>query len=198
MLNSPTNGPNLGIQIFGTANNISSASTSHMVEAYFNGVNGCYNVLQLQNSPQSQVVNSAPGTFIPGQGLPSCSNFSAAVLYPGGAMNFLCPGYYMNGDNSRNIATQVEELSIEKIEFAVQPNPASKHCELSFLAKADDQATVVITDVLGRELSRKDLSCQYSTTYTEVLNLEDLKDGVYFVNFNLNGKIHQKKLVVSN
>lgn len=198
MLNSPTNGPNLGIQVYGTANNIPSASTSHMVEAYFNGVTGCNSVLQLQNMPQPTNINTIPGVFFASPGLTSCNNFSVQVLYPGGAMNFPCTGYIVSGDNSRNIATQIEEVTDEEIGFSVQPNPAANKSELTFSAQINDQALVVITDVLGREITRNALSCNYSGDYTHQLNLEGLKDGVYFVNLNLNGNVFQKKLVVSN
>lgn len=197
MVNSPTNGPNLGIQVFGTANNISTAATSHVVEAYFNGVNGCYNILQLQNNPQAHPVNSVPAAYLNSQGLTACSNFSAAVLYPGGAMNFVCPGYYVNGDNSRNIATQLREMAAEGGQISLQPNPASDRTELIFSAGSEDLAELVISDLLGHTLQHKTIPCTYSGTYREPINLTDFKRGVYFIDLYLNGTKQQNKLVVA-
>src|SRR5690606_35327838 len=52
----PSNSTDVGIQVYGTASNITSARTSHVVSAYFNGESNCFKTLQSQHQPlQSRI-----------------------------------------------------------------------------------------------------------------------------------------------
>lgn len=201
MINSPTNAPDLGLQVYGTANNITSASTSHMVQAYFNGETNCNKILQVQNSPVMCYFQKNNVNCIGTVGLSSCNNFTAAAFYPGGAINFPCTGYMVSGDNARSIATNIaEQNNTSQADFKVQPNPTDGKTSVVFSAEAGERVSIAVTDVLGRKITEKNITCDYSGAYEEEISLMDaqLKSGVYYVSLNISGKVQQQKIMLSN
>jgi hypothetical protein len=200
IINSGTSSSNFGIQVYGTANNITSASTSHMVQAYFNGETNCNKTLLQQNAPLQCNFGKNNISFNASTGLQNCTNFYAQVIYPGGAINFPCSGAMLSGSNARGIATDVAAVSNEKANFNVSPNPAVNSIKVEFSAQQGESVTLGLKDLLGRQLISTKLESNYSGSYEHQLDLTSLqlKDGVYFVTLTVAGQVQQQKLIVSH
>lgn len=190
----------LGIQVYGTAYNITSAATSHMVQAYNNGETNCNRVLQMQNNPVSGLFVMTTGQALVNQGLSACANFTALVFYTGGAMNFPCTGFIGNGNNARSIGTAIAEVNTSEIGFQVAPNPANQLVTVNFTATEGARANLNLTDLSGRIVSATAIGCDFSGDYAQEINLKelDLKAGIYFVDLKIGATSYRQKLLVNN
>lgn len=82
-----------------------------------------------------------------------------------------------------NIEENAPELTIR-----VQPNPASDF--LTIETSSDEKAEIQIFDVLGNRI--------WNATFyqTEMINISEYRNGIYFVNVSSNGKRSSRKVIV--
>lgn len=200
-VNGPPASMGAGIQVYGTANNITTAATAHMVQAYFNGETNCNKTFYVQNSPIPAGVNITMQPIAIGSGLNACSTFTALVFYTGGAINFPCTGFMTSGDNARTIATAVAEIDKQSVNFGVSPNPVSTAATITFDAQEGQNAEIAITDISGRVLETVSISCNYSGTFEHRIDVAQMQlaSGVYFADLKTgNGALRQKFIVTAS
>ena len=93
----------------------------------------------------------------------------------------------------------VNELAVSNWQFSVYPNPFSSELTVSMLRQAQhDNYEISITDILGRELFRQksNLKSFISAEPRQVINLNSLASGIYFLKVtNQNGISQIKKIV---
>lgn len=103
----------------------------------------------------------------------------------------------LNGsDKNDETSTPLTIMSILDVDnvsaFNVYPNPANTFFNVALELVNDKNATITITDLLGREITRKDV-----TDATTVFNTKTLNSGIYFVNVLSEGKvIANSKLII--
>jgi hypothetical protein len=99
--------------------------------------------------------------------------------------------------NTLQIPTAIEgPEGVEKLSFAIYPNPAST----SFTAVVDNKwagaaTSLTITDISGRVIAVKEMKLQAGKQLIS-MGTESLTGGVYFVNLNIAGKKSAQKLVI--
>ena len=82
------------------------------------------------------------------------------------------------------------------IKFFVYPNPAKNNVTIDFISQSNKKTNLVLTDMLGKRV--KEFSINTVNGVNSInLDLVDLNEGVYFINFNNNNIKSTKKLVVT-
>ena len=79
------------------------------------------------------------------------------------------------------------------------PNPFEKEVTITFAVGSDhsQQATLVMTDLVGRQVGRKVIETPNAGRYSYIWNAEGLKKGVYFISLYLDDALaHTTKVVV--
>jgi len=87
-----------------------------------------------------------------------------------------------------------EGLTVEKI--VAYPNPVTDVLKIKFNITNNNQVSIRLIDVLGKELTNRSLGNISSGTYRESFNTSNFANGVYFVEFTLgNEKIVERFIV---
>ena len=82
------------------------------------------------------------------------------------------------------------------IEFSVYPNPAKNNLTVEFYSDNYEKTTFTLNDILGKRI--KDYTFNTITGKNRVnLDLNNLKNGVYLINFNNNDIKSTQKLIIS-
>jgi hypothetical protein len=76
--------------------------------------------------------------------------------------------------------------------ISVYPNPASDHITVSLQSLRNAEATVVIYDLLGKELYNE----TYSSATAKTISTQNLKSGVYELSVSVEGKVYHTRFVV--
>lgn len=90
------------------------------------------------------------------------------------------------------LATEPIAPMPEEFSLSAYPNPFNNSTTIAWTGQVHGNATLTVTDILGREVARKELS---QTTASQVLDFSNLSAGNYFVNFESN-QIHSAPLRV--
>ncbi|NPD83256.1 T9SS type A sorting domain-containing protein [Lentimicrobium sp. L6] len=80
----------------------------------------------------------------------------------------------------------VEELT-NISEVSLFPNPATTSMALSFIAKQSGNLDIVISDILGKTVSNQSVDVK-TGLFNENINIEDLNQGIYFLELNQNNE----------
>jgi len=80
--------------------------------------------------------------------------------------------------------------------FTVYPNPANDYTSISISLDKTEKATLIIIDLLGKEISKKE-RVFYSGTTIETLDVSNFQNGVYFITLKVGSKITTQKLVIT-
>ena len=80
-----------------------------------------------------------------------------------------------------------KSIDIQKVK--VYPNPTSQFLKLELTLKTNQQINIVLSDVMGRKLAVRSVSCQAMQTCKQEFNMAYLTNGWYFLNiFTKGGK----------
>ena len=97
--------------------------------------------------------------------------------------------------NTQN--NSVNETNIDgNNSLQIYPNPNNAQSSLNIDINAEEQGSIIITDVLGKQLFAKLInkgSTNLSTTKSEL----NISAGVYFVTLQLNKKTITQKLIIN-
>ena len=82
------------------------------------------------------------------------------------------------------------------VEFSVYPNPVKNNLTVNFYCEKNSKAIFTLTDLLGKKV--KDFTFNTFTGINEVnLNISNLIDGIYLINFNNNDIKSTQKIIIS-
>ena len=82
------------------------------------------------------------------------------------------------------------------IEFTVYPNPAKNQISVDFSSTNNKSSNLIISDILGKTVKEFSVNSSNGINRLEI-NLNNLNDGIYFVNFSNNDIKSTKKLVIT-
>lgn len=99
--------------------------------------------------------------------------------------------------NTLKEPTGIKQVSgSDKLSFSIYPNPTQAGFTAIVDNKVTNAATVItITDVSGRVVLTKEMKLQAGKQMIQ-MSTENLRDGIYFVNLNMDGKKGTQKLVI--
>lgn len=112
------------------------------------------------------------------------SNFTGTVYVTDAIYDTTCSYSYPMNCSTLSIA---ENSNIPNI--SIYPNPAEDHTIIDF-GKSNDQKTIILFDVTGRELRRMNV-----TDSIVQIDREDLQSGVYFISVIIENNRITKKIV---
>ena len=81
-------------------------------------------------------------------------------------------------------------------QFTIYPNPANDYTSIAISVDKTEKVTLTIVDLLGKEISREEKMLLSGTT-TELLDVSNFQNGVYFINLQVGNKITTQKLVIT-
>ena len=91
----------------------------------------------------------------------------------------------------------VENVEIVNANLNAYPNPANSNTNVNFaLANASDVQMNII-NMLGENVYSNDFGTLAAGNYNEVVNFNNMPNGLYLVNLNVNGKVSTLRLTVS-
>ena len=80
--------------------------------------------------------------------------------------------------------------------FTVYPNPANDYTSITISLDKTEKVTLTIVDLLGKEISKEE-KVLFSGKTTEMLDVSNFQNGVYFINLQVENKITTQKLVIT-
>jgi GEVED domain/Secretion system C-terminal sorting domain len=123
-------------------------------------------------------------------------NYSVAVANPQSCGTSYSYGetedYFINISDTVTVYTSLDKQLAKSSDLSVKlyPNPTSGvlYYEIPNSTKA---ATILVSDVLGRQLITK------KAVNAKSIDLSELKNGTYYVTFNIDGKLVQSKIILN-
>ena len=91
--------------------------------------------------------------------------------------------------------TAVDEIATE-LQFNVYPNPFTNELDITIAQQNLHQATFTITNLLGQTIYTQN-ETNLSTSYTKMLDLSYLANGVYWVSVVVDGERITKEVIKS-
>jgi uncharacterized delta-60 repeat protein len=94
---------------------------------------------------------------------------------------------------NNTIIAGIEETDNENWTASIYPNPASELLVISYQVLGDEQKAVTIFDVMGKEIFHSNTnSNQFS------IDVSQMKDGIYFMQIQVENKIETQKIIVQH
>ena len=141
--------------------------------------------LAIAQSLTPQVVSSSGGFFSNTSGMLSFTiGEMTAIETFTSASNILTQGFQQPWDFS----TSLPEYIDQDLSFAIYPNPSDGNFNVVTGAEADDKIILKITDMLGKEIFRREFFQQNSLNIIP-LNLYDMATGIYMAAITIKEKI---------
>ena len=132
--------------------------------------------------------------------VPGAGNSSQEISYKKNDENPFKRTYYrlkqvdFNGEYSYSKVIFLENKGNNIAEMAVYPNPAINMITLNFNSGQEDATQIEITNALGQQVVEKAIKTKIGLN-TQVFDLVDLPNGVYFVTVKANDKMSSKKIL---
>lgn len=95
-----------------------------------------------------------------------------------------------------NSTNGIKDIAAQ-INFSIYPNPANELVSIHFNFDNAEKAKIILTDYTGKELKIVE-SIQNSGLQNILLNVSELKGGIYFISIFTQTEVVTKKLVMSN
>ncbi|MFY9310590.1 MAG: CHRD domain-containing protein [Bacteroidia bacterium] len=101
-------------------------------------------------------------------------------------------GQVMHWESCMNMPSGINDEGIENTAVFVFPNPASDVVSVSFVSSGAEKTNVVITDMLGKQVSTQNFNFVKGQN-TATVNVEGLNSGIYFITVNnVNEKVTKR------
>jgi hypothetical protein len=91
----------------------------------------------------------------------------------------------------------VENVEIVNANLNAYPNPANSNTNVNFALAAASDVQMNIINMLGENVYSNDFGTLAAGNYNEVVNFNNMPNGLYLVNLNVNGKVSTLRLTVS-
>jgi len=92
--------------------------------------------------------------------------------------------------------TDISHIKETHSTMMLYPNPASNQLTVQFTGKQNNKTTISVYDMAGRVVSRQQFSSHQGVNNAS-LYIGNLKNGIYFVEVNINGNPQMQKLVIT-
>ena len=92
-------------------------------------------------------------------------------------------------------AVGIDEVELDNAFINAYPNPFSNELRLQFSVNTTSKVQITIMDLAGKIVLNK-TEVKSSGTHQEILNVSDLKEGMYIATFAIDGKIYSSQRVV--
>ena len=79
----------------------------------------------------------------------------------------------------------------------LKPNPTTDNASVEFYSPKSTNVKMNLSDVIGRKIYAENIAATNGIQKTE-LNISTLQNGIYFVNFEFDGRHFSKKLIVQH
>ena len=87
----------------------------------------------------------------------------------------------------------------QQVDFKVFPNPIKDEAHFQYQLNRSAQVCIKMFDYSGKEIAIVENSYHEKGFYEKTLNTQNIKPGIYFYSFELNGKtIQTKKIIITN
>jgi len=123
------------------------------------------------------------------------------------------PGLAVRGDEDFIDVNQIIYLEIDTLglfpsnnvsinniknttKFTVYPNPTNDHTSISISLDKTEKVTLTIVNILGKEISREE-KVLFSGKTTELLDISNFQNGIYFINLQIGNNLTTQKLVIN-
>ncbi len=102
----------------------------------------------------------------------------------------------VDGNNSGILSVDNPNTSIFSV-LDISPNPAMDKASVQFYSPKSATIKMSLLDVIGRKVLAENVAATNGINKTE-LNISTLQNGIYFVNFEVDGRNFSKKLIVQH
>jgi hypothetical protein len=93
------------------------------------------------------------------------------------------------------ITTNTNEISSGILVLSIYPNPSKNIFNISFVSKEEQNLQVRVINVIGEEIYTEDLK-QFTGEYSQFINLNEYKKGIYFLQIETSKGVINKKLIL--
>jgi hypothetical protein len=97
-----------------------------------------------------------------------------------------------------DLNTSSEIQNLHEDVFKLYPNPAKQVCNLMFYLTGESEIEISVSDISGKKILMKEKQKYGSGKQIEKLELGNVPDGMYFVQFSINQKSYFQKLLIRN
>lgn len=101
----------------------------------------------------------------------------------------------VNGDFEYSETLIIDNDEVTASNMNVYPNPFNSTVSIMCTAKQDGEATIRVTDISGREVIAMNREVVKGSNSIQLEDMEQLKQGVYFVSVQIDGQTQVTKLV---
>ena len=94
-----------------------------------------------------------------------------------------------------DIVDAIDDVSANKLDTKVYPNPATDKIKVKFNASKAGMAEVVVTDIIGKVMIKNDCSLTVGENILDI-NTESLNSGIYMIKTTVNGSTNVSKVII--
>lgn len=201
-VNTPASTADVGIQVFGTANNFPGFSSSYAVSAYFNGETNCHRTLTTIQSVHPGSVFEMNIPFNQFGSFSSCNNFQIHAFFTGNSVNYPCYGLVAQGSNQRTLSFTGFADGEEPVKWRVYPNPVNIHDKffVNYSQKENSKVTISLYNLMGQQLLNIIPDTNTEGEHEQVIDLVNLNipAGVYIISTKIDETVYTQKIVLNN
>lgn len=196
-VNGPVGNPYLGIQVYGTTNNIIGLKSSYVVSAYFNGEINCTRTLTTISNEYQGPAEETPASITRFGSFNICPNFLVVAYFPGATINFPCSGMILNGNNQRmGSATGIVNNGVKVNNTQVYPNPVSDKATISYSSGDHKKVSIELISMMGERITAIQTEVSSAGDYEESIDFKalNLESGIYFINTRVGDHSSKQKV----
>jgi hypothetical protein len=104
---------------------------------------------------------------------------------------------FLDDINVADNFVSVENVNIVNANLNAYPNPTNSNTNVNFSLANTSEVKMNIINMLGENVYNNDFGTLAAGNYNEVVNFNNMPNGLYLVNLNVNGKVSTLRLTVS-
>lgn len=101
---------------------------------------------------------------------------------------------FKNGEKGLSLDSDAPQLNLQKLD--IFPNPSNGKVNLNFKSDSNDEVTIKILNVDGKEIIREDLKGNQGE-FEKTIDINNAKPGVYIIRIEQDGKMTTEKIILN-
>src|SRR5690606_1077701 len=93
------------------------------------------------------------------------------------------------------LPVSIEEASTTAVSLKLYPNPSASRFTVNYFLDKPSEVTLTVADAFGRSVRNTNLGNRAKGEHSDIVNIDDLADGAYFVFINFQGGKKAGKLI---